>query len=236
MADILTDGIWTAATEMGPARLSAPIPSIKDDYVLEQDYIQDFASFVPLALDTAHPTAGTYRLIGETPLIDVGCGAARWTRIYAQVPSDHDEYESFAYNFIGWAGVWASIVSGGANAITLNSGRPRRVQTVVSRVAHHYVLTTTPRASNPPILAQRYTQAAIAGGFDIDFIYNTSGPWTGFTATVPTRAQYEAVMAGGSGLGTGAAAGEIVAEDSRLIRWLGRGNIWLRQTRYVYAL
>lgn len=199
--------------------------------MLTQPFMQLHASFTPLALDTEHPDYVNWVLIGESERMPVGGGLVTWTRTYAKVPPDHNEYESHAYNFIGYA----PDIPYDPTAII---ERPRRVFSVTSRVAHHYVLTTTPATANPVILAQRYTQGVLANGRDIDLLYNATGAYSGYTACVPTLTQYLAAVTGGagSGLGTGAADGEIVAEESRLTRWQDKGNIWLRQTRYVKAL
>jgi hypothetical protein len=87
----------------------------------------------------------------------------------------------------------------------------------------------TSAGSIPIIDAQKYIYGSTTN--NTDYLAD-SPPFA--AATTPSRTAYEAVMAGGSGLGTGANAGEIVAEQSIVRRW--RGNIYERVTRYIKAL
>jgi len=239
-----TDGDINVAQPCSLPELSSPIPATTAEYLLRQDFQQFRKDFAPLALDTAHPSAGltpdysAYKLVAEGERKDIGGGLVRWTRTYALVPATHNEFESFGYTFIGFTGVWYSIVSGGANPIAV-TGRPRFTRVVSTRVQQDYFLTASPGAITS-FSAQLYYQGGLAAGQQTDFLNDTVG---GIPASVPTRTQYNSLISnaqstgwsGGVYAGSGAVTAEsqLVAEDSRITRWMG--NIWLRQTRFILA-
>lgn len=243
MSAFRTDGTFTSKWPIGKARISYPIPQDTTAYLLEQDYMQLKSSYSAASLNSTHytelggasPTDGGSTGDNSAYLVeigqhqDLGAGLIQWTEVYASKPASRDEYESYSYNFIGFYGLY-----GGANVTTV-TGRDRFTQTVTSRVAYAYYRIFasggdyTAVSSIPQIVAQAYVFGSTTN--NLDFLAD-SPPFT--TASTPSRTDYEAVMAGGSGLGTGAAAGEIVAEQSILRRY--RGNIWERATRYIKAL
>ena len=233
-----TDGNWTLKWPIGKARKSFPIDGDVATYLIEQDYIQLRANYSAAALNTTHyaamgsgsPTDGgaagdsSAYLITIGPHQDMGQAIVRWTEVYSTKPAERSEGESFAYNFIGFYG------AAGQTNIT---GRDRFTQTVLSRLAFKYYIPgidggITTEADIPIIAAQKYVWDGTTN--NTDFLAETP-----FSATSdPTRTEYETLMAGGTGIGTGANAGEFVAEQSIVRRW--RGNIWERVTRYVKAL
>lgn len=215
MAAFKVDGDFTVATACSAARKSFPIPGDNTSFIVEQDFMQFFANFTPLALNTAHPTFTNAYLVEETPLQDLGGGVARWTRRYATIPATRDEYETFAYHFIGFYGVW------GINVTTV-TGRDRFTKTVVSRLKHEYFLCATGQTyETPDLIPIIPAQAYEFNGIATDYL-GDSPPFS--VASDPSRTEYEAWIAAGT---------EIVAEDSRVSRWLG--NIYERVTRYVVA-
>lgn len=223
MADILSDGVFTVAKEQGPARLSAPFPEVNSRYVLEQDYMQDFDSYSPLALNTAHPTLATYKLVQETQLQDAGCGVAMWTRVYAQVPATRTRIEGTTnYHFIGFGG----LVFTGINVdLPSVDGRPRFNRVVPLQVVRNYYLVGAGGSYAtddliPVIPAQEYYEGTPSNPMD----YLTNNPPFAF-ATTPTRDDYQDMIDDEEW---------IAAEASSVTSWMG--NIYVQETRYVKAL
>lgn len=228
MSTILEDGNFVTATVHGAARLSAPLPHTNTDYLLEQDYQQNFDNFSPLALNTSHDTLPTYKLVEETPLQDVGCGVAQWIRRYAKVPDAHDEFETYGYNFIG---IWGTFTPG----VAIITGRDRFTKIVQSRLANIYYLigtggTYATAGLIPIIPAQLYYYGANPL-LNLDYLTD-SPPFA--VASNPSRAQYQTLVnAAVSDVWT-TTNGQIVAQESSISRWMG--NIWRRTTRYVLAI
>jgi len=205
-------------------------PATTAEYAFRQDFMQLRANFTPTALDTAHPSTGMtpdfsdYFLVKEEDRKDMGNGLVKWTRTYAKLPASYDEFESFAYHFIGYGGV---VMTGSAFYVAV-TGRQRFTRIVASRVANEFYQTSDPRADIPSILGQRYvTGGDEFPGIDVDFLMD-AGTVAGVTyiATVPSATEYKALVT---------AETEIVAEDSRIERMFGSGNLWVRKTRYVVA-
>lgn len=144
------DGNLATAQPCGVPVFRSPLPNTAAEYVFDQPFMQLRANVSALALGTAHPSAGltpdysTYVLVAEGEKQDVGGGLVRWNRTYAAVPDTHDEWESYAYNFIG-TGPYGALAS---NYV----GRLRFVERVTSRVRHEYFMVgagqtyTTPGA------------------------------------------------------------------------------------------
>lgn len=222
MAAFKVDGNFTVATACGAARKSFPIPGDNTSFIVEQEFMQLFANFTPLALNTAHPTFTTAYLVQESPLQDLGGGVAKWTRTYATIPAQRNEYEMFAYQYIG---IYGYVLAQGGSVTTEVDGRERFTESSLSRVQHDYFLCASGQdyetpADIPVNAAQAYYQSADST-LVTDYLTD-SPPFT--TASSPTLTAYLALVSGGD---------EIVAEESRLTRWMG--NIYERTTRYVIA-
>jgi hypothetical protein len=233
-----TDGDFTKKWPIGTARKSFPIERDLTCYLLEQDYMQAKTSYSVAALNTTHYAAmggatatdggatgdASAYLVAISQHQDMGQGIVRWTETYSTKPASRDEYESFVYNFIGYYG------GAGQTNIT---GRNRFTRNVMSRLAYAYYIPglgggePANVAAITLIAAQKYVWTGTTN--DSDWLAAT--PFS--PVTDPTRTAYEAVVAGGAGLGTGAAAGEIVAEQSIVRPW--RGGIYERVTRYIMA-
>lgn len=228
MSDIIDDGSFNIAQTHGPARFFAPLPHTNTDYVLEQDYRQNFTSFAPLALNTAHGTLTTYKLVEETPLQDVGCGVAQWTRRYAQKPDPHDEYETYGYNFIG---IWGTFTPG----VAIITGRDRFTKVVQSRLANIYYMVGTggdyATAGDIPIIGAQIYYYGTNALLTVDYLTDAP-PFA--VATNPSRAQYQSIVNFAVTDKWTTANGQIVAQESSIARWMG--NIWRRTTRYVLAI
>ena len=225
MAAFMTDGDFTTAVAVGKPRVSFPIPGDAATTIIEQDYMILFANFAALALDTAHGTFTTSYLIEETPLIDLGGGVARWTRIYSKIPANRTEYSTYAYNYIGyWGSLWSQTVQ--SNSV---NGRERFTKTSLSKTLYTYYLPgvtvgiTTP--SDIAVVESQKYYVASSNNVMTDILADS--PVT--PASVPTRAAYEALITADASAGSFS----IVAEDSKLIRW--RGNIYERSVVYVKA-
>jgi hypothetical protein len=234
MAAIKTDGTYTSATLHGAARKSFPIEGDTTAILVEQDFQIAFSSFAALAIGTAHATVTTAYLVGEGPLQDMGGGIAQWTRTYATVPANRDEFETFNYKFPGLLSTdgnppynqyWTSGVDGGRDPFT---------DTVVSRLRHEYYRVATGLAYETPqeipiLQGQEYSLTTNADA-RMEYLL-PAGEY--LADSVPTREAWETLAGGGTGLGTGTAAGELIAEDSKVERYMG--NIWVRITRYIKA-
>jgi len=215
MSAFMTDGTFTSAAIHGAARFSCPIEGDSATTQFEQDYMVTFANYSPLAIGTAHGTLTTHYLLRESPLEDMGGGIAKFTRTYCKVPANRSEYETFAYNFIGF---WIPPSVGGIGS----QGRDRFTQTVISRIDYTYALTTPPAM----ILAQQYTIASDAT-LKLDFLF--------YAANInDSNLSVEAYQTLISSTHTNIATQGIVAEDSRISRW--QGTIYERATRYILPL
>lgn len=223
MTNIIEDGGWTSAQTDRASKLSAPIPAINSDYVLEQDYVCNRDNFSPLALNTAHPDLPTYKLVSESPLQDVGCGAVKWTRTYAQVPASWSEPAgNIAYTFIGQLPYQFVFTPSSIS----KSGRLPYSKVVPVRLQRDYFLVGTggsyATAELIPLIAeQTYKQLDLISGLPIvsDFVFD-SPPYA--LASIPTLTAYLALV-----------GSEIVTQASNVTRWMG--NIFCRETRYIIA-
>jgi hypothetical protein len=207
------DGDFTVAAAQTPLRPASATPDGKYN-ILSQDFMQFVANFAALPIGTAHPTVADYFLVEETPPQIVGGGVCRWTRVYAKVPDQHNEYQSFAYNYIGFVGSQGY-------GFTVVSGRQREIKNVKSRIQYDYFLAGSPTYPTPEaiplIIEQKYY--VVIPSLTVDWIFD------GAPSSTPSRTDYDALVA---------ANAELVAEPSMLDRW--RGNIYVRKTRYVPAL
>jgi hypothetical protein len=218
MSAFKTDGTFTTAAIHGAARFSCPIEGDTTTTQFEQDYLVAISSYSPLAVGTAHGTNTTHYLLRESPIEDRGGGIGQFTRTYCKVPVDRSEWESFAYNFIGY---WIPPSQGGIGSI----GRDRFTQTVMSRLDYTYALGTPPAV----IEAQQYTVLGYPN-LKLDYLQFNSN----INDSDPSVEDYELLSAGTDGTNIFVAGTGIVAEDSRVTRWAG--NIYERVTRYVIPL
>lgn len=250
--DMSTDAVATSL-----ARFSQPFAGDSGEYVLDQNFQQFLANFVPLPLNTEHPDYKGYYLVSESPLQHLDGGMVSWTRQYCSVPATRNDSASISYNFIGYYGKIADIAIAATYSIV---GRNRRTEVVTCRIQNDYYMTGRIGSYQSPtqipiIPATRYyvpqgnivsglwvptyTPAMspndLAFGTDNDFIYDTArNPVTNSPndhpfpgAIIPTIPCRQAYQTLVS------SGGEIVAENSVVSRW--RGNIYQRQTKYIVA-
>ncbi len=256
------DGVHTSPVAVSLPVFSCPIPNTSRAYIFEQDFQCLLTSFAPIALNTAHPSASAtpdyskYVLVNEGQKRDIGGGMVRWTRTYALVPSPWDDWETYAYNFIGYV-----------QPYYLTLIRNRIVKNVSCRVRRDYFLANGTAGDFAGVL-QNGTSYSVTGGtvvsegtivtnFATQYASGPSGvanigfPFDLLDAyTIPTVTTYASMItdattnlwaatvyaqtiAAGGGLTDSNTGGQITAEDSRLSRW--QGNIWVRETRYVLA-
>jgi hypothetical protein len=144
---------------------------------------------------------------------------------FSKVPANRSEYETFAYNWIGFVG--SAIPLQWATPNPADPFRERFTRTVLSRTDFVYYLPGIGGGQPATVDAITLIPATT--------YYVTGAPtiyWNYLdTATTPTRAAYAAMVA--ADIATPASY-SIVAEDSRVHRWLG--NIYERSTRYVKAI
>lgn len=237
MSAFRIDGAVTSAQVQGGPRKSFPFEGDNASFVLEQDYIVALTSFSPLALDTAHGTYTNAYLVKESQQENIGGGLVKWTRTYAQIPASRSDYETFNFKFPG-------LLSTTGNTETpydqywvqAGNGRDPFTATSNSRMLSEYFLCASGQTyetpSEIPILEVIKFTLALNDQARIDYLLSDAGGY--WSDSQPTREEWEDLIAGGAGIGTGASGGEFIAEDSRITRWMG--NIYCRQTRYVKAL
>lgn len=227
MSAFRIDGDLTTAQTMGGARKSFPFEGDVSSFIVEQDYMVLLTSYSPLALSTAHGTYTDAYLVRESALENIGAGVVKFTRTYAQVPASRDEWGTFAFQFPGLLGTLTPPYAFQYWTVS-DDGRDPFLDASISRIRHEYFLTATPGT------------ITILEGLEFNIVSNPSSrnayllP-TGvyWSDTSPTKEAWLALVAGGAGIGTGANAGEFIAEDSSVERWMG--NIYVRKTRYVKA-
>ena len=194
-----------------------PFPGINVDYILKQRFMQPLINWEPTDLNTPHDDYADFLLVEESPLQDASAGLVTWERTYAKVPDTYSEPGgNYAYNFIGYFGAF------GLN-VTTATGRERFVRTVPMRIQRDFFLVdgdTIPTPFDIPVVeAQKYY--SVDEDVEVDYLGDSD---ILANETTPSRTDYQAMIAAGD---------EIVAEDSRLTRWMG--NIFMRETLYIKA-
>src|SRR5688572_23539309 len=111
-------------------RFFAPFAGDSELYLHEQDFVQLFSKFKPLALNT--PDAPKYPvsfLVEETEPQPVGGGVVKWTRRYCRIPARRVDGESFSWQLPGIAVVSGSLAFTVDNAATVPNGAYTRIVT-----------------------------------------------------------------------------------------------------------
>lgn len=218
MSNVITDGDFSTAGAVSDFRFSAPFAQfgVNTLYVVEQDFVIHRASFLPLAIDTAHPTLADYFLAIETPMQPVSKeGIVKWTRRYSKVPAAFSHAGGiYPYTF-------PILYTGVLNTSRLFS-KPLSVNTRIQVDFFHTSDSTSVAAIEP----QRYINSI--SGFDATSQYGepvVTDPGFGVTPTVPDLTTYNSWVSGGI---------EIVPEASKVTpNWMG--NIHMRETVYIKA-
>lgn len=232
MSAFKTDGTFTTAAADGSWRKSFPIPGDNTSFILEEDVMVFFANFAPLALNTAHPTFTNAYLVSESPLEDMGGGLARYTRTYAQIPAARDEWATMTVDFPG--------LKGAANPpydqywVVSDDGSDPVSESVTVRVRYDYFLCAAGQTFATPDAITLYPKQpfTLVGNENVkaQYLLPAGIYWSD---SIPTKEEWIALKAGGGGMGTGANAGEFIAEKSKIDRYMG--NIYFRATAYAKA-
>lgn len=219
MPDLLLDNDFSVASPVSDLRFSAPLNQygIPDLLISEQDFCIERSSFIPLAIDTPHPTLAGFFLASESPMQPTAvANIMKWTRKHCKVPASFSR-PGGTYNY-----AFPAILS----SSWAQSRQQPKTLTVASRIQTDFFHTSTPD-SIPIIEAQRYI---IAGRPGIDALGPQGQPCVSdasFTTAVtdPSAATYLSWVAGGV---------EIVPEMSKVTPFWN-GFIHMRETIYVKA-
>ena len=229
---IIDDGDFTTAKEAGPTVFDTALLTNNLRYIARQDFMQNFLDFSPLAFGTFHPTLTDYRLVRETPLENVGCGVAKWTRVYCIVPDSWSDYRTHSYKFPGFC----KDAKGDPRTVA-DSGEISRApftKVVISRIRHDYYLVGPglpfPTVGDIPIINSQQFYMIGNSTFFVDYLNDAPVSGTSFE-TVPSLTTYSSWIGGMVTGAVGAIGNEIVAEDSSVEQWMG--PIYERITRYV---
>lgn len=239
----LLDGSVFEASAVSIRRFSTPF---RDNVLVmfDQDFMQLASRWKPLPLDTKDKDLQQFVLVDESALSPIGNGMARWTRTYARLPAERDEFESYVFTYPGMIG--STLTFSGGPAITIDAGRESFSTRVTARLhMDFWHVGFSPGIKTPqdiPIIEafEPVINTGVAGvglrGFKAALLGSNTVPTAQEYAT---RMRTSTVAAPVSPFGfpsfpivTGAF--EIVAEDSVVSVWMG--NIWQRVTRYVPVL
>lgn len=233
MALLWTDGTWTTESAVSGFSYEAPIPRDSTPYIRKQDFVVQASSYSPPAFSAVSDTS--WRFVGDSGFSDLGGGMMRFTRTWVNgllaTPADpfitHTEWETYAYNFIGYYGMT------GIN-VAYVTGRSRRTRTVLSKIVHNYYLCTSGQTYTTPgalsAIINRATQYYY-GTVDTPVDYLTDSPFA--PTTTPSKATYQTWVADAVSNKWAATTGILTAEDSRIERWMG--DFYVMKTRYVLA-
>lgn len=215
---------WSTWERHGPPVPRYPIPLDPQPYIYEQEFRGKLSTYVPIPLDTAHPTlAGTYLADVSEPR-PIGGGIGKVVYRYAAIPDPRDEINaSYQYTFPGGSGTWGGevVITTEAGVVITRSTLPplgsSRSINVPARVRFDYWLP----GQTAGIVTSR--DIPIVPAFQV---INADSELTTILAdtTSPTLEDYEGFINAGF---------EIVAGRSTLAPWFG--NIIERQTIYVRA-
>lgn len=95
------DGDFTTASAVGPIIPSYPVEGDTSAVLYRQDFMVDAQYYSRLALDTAHATISGAYLVDESTPQHYGGGIVQFTRTYAKIPNDRNEYETYSYTVPG---------------------------------------------------------------------------------------------------------------------------------------
>ena len=234
-----TDGDFTVAAPIGIPVFNSPLPNTTAQYVFKQQFMQYLANVSPLALNTAHPSAGlfpdysAYYLIAESEKEDCGGGVVKWWRTYSAIPASYNDWGDLAYNFIG-AGPIGAMTSG-------NVGRLRSTDRVKCRIQNDFFMigvgftdpitgavvssgSFTSPGIIPEIWALQYCQQVIISGtqygglfYKQDYVCDSvtidaNVGW--LVQTTPTATQYAAMVLDAAKNEWGATASRQVLDTS----------------------
>lgn len=216
---------WNTEYETRTPRIVRPIERDQAHIVVTRYYQCPADTYAALALNTVDNfydgTSGkpTAYLVENGPIQSVDGNAVEYTRTFATIPADRDDYDTFAYTFPAQID---------ANGITR---RQNMTLAVTRRIANKYYLVggiTYPTPASIPLeLRQRYilTYYPTVGTpayADVDFVKNTDAFGV---FTTPSLDDYNTYVSGGI---------EIKPEESHLEQYMG--NIYRRYVGYIVAV
>lgn len=233
MSAFRIDGALTTAQIQGGARKSFPFEGDLSSFIVEQDYMVLLANYAPPAAGAAHATYTTAYFVRDSALENIGAGVVRFTRTWAQIPAARNEYGTFAFQFPGLYGTLTPPYAFQYWTVA-DDGRDPYLDVGSSRLKYEYFLCIAGQTYETPDLIPILPKLAF------NLIGNESSrnayllkEGVFWSDTNPTYEAWVDLMAGGSGIGTGAEDGEFIAEDSTVERWMG--EIYVRVTRYLKA-
>jgi hypothetical protein len=202
---------FTAVATVGPIEWMEPLPKQSSPVMFRQAFMQLISSFSAQALDTAHPTATTFLLVGERDFTPVGGGVHRWNRYYATTPPQRTEYSTMAATFPGLA--------------TTVLGRPPQTIISATKITYDYFLL-----GSLPTLASE-SRITNVEGIDQPLLSDTYAANAGYftNASSPSYNAYVTFMAND----TGATYFSLTAEAQSLEQW--EGNFHVRKTINIKA-
>lgn len=219
-------GGWSTPQETRTPRIVRPIDRDPSHLVITRFYQSAADAYTAGTLNTVDDyydgTGGkpTAYLVDNGPVESVDGNEVAYTRTFATIPADRDDYDTFAYTFPAQID---------ANNITR---RQNMTLAVTRRIANKYYLTGTGGSYATPNLIpielrQRYvlTYYPTVGSpayADVDFVKNADAFGV---LTTPSLSDYNTLVSGGT---------EIKPEDSHLEQYMG--NIWRRYVGYIVAV
>ena len=180
--------------------------------MFRQAFMQLISSFSAQALDTAHPTATTFLLVGERDFTPVGGGVHRWNRYYATTPPQRTEYSTMVATFPGYS---TSVIG----RTPLNAMSPVKI------TYDYYLLGSLPTLASESRITNVY-------GLDQPLLSDIYVSDSGFfaTASSPSYSAYNAFVISD---GTSPTSFSLTAEPQSLEQW--EGNFHVRKTVNIKA-
>lgn len=223
MPDYYYDCDLSTAKQHGAEALSQAFEQDPTSLIRTSTWRQLTEDLTPLTLGADHPTESDFYLTGEFGHRPLPGQITEWQREYAKVPAGRDEWETFAYQFIGLSGVWG--------ATTEPTGRNRFTRVVPCKVSYAYFIVTGDPADTGPTAYE--TVADIPLITEQEYYFGTADYPTNWLADYPTWTS-SSTPSKSTYLGWVTAGTYICCEGSDLRRW--RGPIFERVTKYVKAL
>lgn len=195
MATQYDDGDFTTAQINGDDRVERPFSEQddKDTQVIYRPMLVNRSNYVPLELDTPHPTVTDAYLTMEIDHADYGVGLMSFVRVYAQIPATRDGVftgsQAFTYPGFNTGGD----TSGTEDTITAisNSGSSTSTLTVSNTVDVGDIVHIT--ASWTGVVQFNFTGFAqvLAGSTSSSVIVAFIGSGTTFSTGTMTELDYE---------------------------------------------
>jgi hypothetical protein len=217
---------WATEQETRTPRITRPIERDQAHLVITRFYqcpADGYAAGTLNTLDAEYNGTGgkpSAYLVENGPVESVDGNEVAYTRTFATIPADRDDYDTFAYSFPAQIDV---------NGITR---RQNMTFAVTRRIANKYYLVGTggsyatpnliPTEARQRYILTYYPTVGTPAVADVDFVQNVNAFGVG---TAPTLSDYLTYVSGGT---------EIKPEESHLEQYMG--NIWRRYVGYIKAI